>query len=1573
MGIIEGALQFATSLPGFGVGVIRGTQNMLESLQQPTNLSDLYNAFMGGLEEGAEMLEPATYKPHIPEAELVGATAMAPWTGAQMALNKIADDPIYDSYPNLKGYLKFSGFVGGAKLMGKLYHPKLTKGLKNNITDISEQAMKMREAHELVGEIPEGALKSLRLKELEIQERGIHEKLAVLENKIQRPKTLEELGVKKVEREVPELTKRLEGRTPYTAKVGKKPKAAAAEKGLAKDVGKSYQVKPGEVSKEELGVPSKKDKAWRPPLFEFERGKESTTEQKLKTKLVEIRKEKNQVEKRVKRRFDLGRDTYEMNIGGKTKIVKATPKGFEEVKGEVKKEPLDLFKEKEKEVTAEFRGWQENVPGKPPIALYNVKGGKFDKSTVTKHTLETEGIKVPEPTEPAPKVVKIEQKKKKASGLRIMKKVEKAKEEKVVEFPKEVIEQKDIRAKKRKQISKPKKEVLKNVKDKLTSKELNLMDTIDPDVLIDSLIKNKMSSQRAESIVEDMSVVFMESKKPIKTFAQFEERLSKDLLFSKEDISLIKKSIPAATLKGDITELTKEARKVGEIFDSALSKKGRKKAPVIEMKKKKKKIEKLPGRVMSKEEVKTKLLAARKKSTVAESKLSPREYQEKYPEKTVHEDWDKANSPRFVFEGAGDILRELQKNYPDPGYVKEKLRRIHNFFKEKHPDDTMVAVKKYAPIKLKRLIEQYKGQPTISKPELMAKKAILALLEERTSEAKKLYADIEKNISTWAKSKRPKVTKVPPEATGLTEEVRAALEAAEEETILETFGFQTAYEKATEWTKSVKEGRETKVRESVDKMREDYLTPVKGNPLDRAAINYLRSETYSDYLKGMPSIGELKPNEVFRYDPTSEEYIATYKTKEGKVKPALRQSGYYALPEFADAFDKTMDIGKLTAAWTDPTRMLEQLDQGKWGGMAQKHILWPTRMTVQAKLRWSDRHKADLNEIFEKHKITSGRKRKAAGDILEQIDNERLNIPVNDLLQIKEIKEAVKRYKPKTQATIVEGTKSLRGLLNKLLDEENKARVLRGQKAIPYRKFYRTWIMEANLWAKLSGQRIKPKEIMESPEMPDFIKPNNAFISHAERRTGLLAEYHKERDIGLLLSDYIETAAKDIFDTNIVHNNKIHTSVLRGKGLENAANAIDSWTAEAFAGISPRLTRWAKETIPPAIRGTALKIRRNLTRAVFPLNWTWNAFIQTSSSGITYARYGNKATLAGLKYFTPTMRRAIKQNAYSGIIKRRWGGKTHYQDIQNSILKNKRLDAKPIEKAEDFANFLTSAVEDALTGHAISAAYYDGKTRLNLKGRELWEYASEGGAKTQSMYNYQDLPGLLRAKEVGTLMPFQTFAFEVFNTVREMNIPVIRRVIGKTGLYETMNASSVAGKALLSKRLMMIARWTAAIAVTNAVVEKAIGRKPWVLSSFLPFLGYILGGKMVTGYPGRGPDFTPKRYIDDFRRGITDVLVSEDFMKLRKWAIKYHALAGVQIERMIEGIEAVSKEGRVKDIKGRMLYKIKTEDYLKALIMGPTRTEAARKYYEKRDQGSSLLEKLRKKKKTSNISVTVGD
>jgi hypothetical protein len=577
---------------------------------------------------------------------------------------------------------------------------------------------------------------------------------------------------------------------------------------------------------------------------------------------------------------------------------------------------------------------------------------------------------------------------------------------------------------------------------------------------------------------------------------------------------------------------------------------------------------------------------------------------------------------------------------------------------------------------------------------------------------------------------------------------------------------------------------------------------------------------------------------------------------------------------------------------------------------------------------------------------------RAAGDIIEYVSNKNAwDGDVASILKIKEVDRMLRRFRPKEKVEIVEATQELRKLYTKLFKQQNAARKLRGQKEIPFRQFYRQHVIKQSLWSKVFGLRKKPSHVMDRPELPDFIRPDKPFAPHELPREGGLKDYHKQRNIIKLMADYIDAPGKDIFDTNTIHNLKIHAAVARNRGLPIAADALETFAAERFAGVSPMPTRLARKILPETPRRAILGVRRNLTRAVFPLNWTWNTFIQTSSAGITFARYGTKANVAGLKYFfNPQMRRFVRKNAYSSIVKSRYGGRLAYQDVQGGIVRNKKLQGSRIERVEDFANSLTSALEDALTGHAISAAHYKGK-KLGLKGRALLEYASDGGAKTQSMYNYQDVPGILASKYTGALFPFQTFAFEVMNTVREMAPKTLRKFTGRAGAYETVAARSAEGRALTSKRLAAFARFMGAVVVTNAVVEKAIGRKPWQLASFLPIIGPLL-----TGYQGYAP-MLPQQYVIQFKRGLRDIVVYNDFTKMRKWVISYHLPAGLQINRVYDGIQA-SAEGRVKDVRDRTLFKVTgTSEKAKAITMGPYRTEAGKEYTKKRRESRSFFKK----------------
>jgi hypothetical protein len=399
----------------------------------------------------------------------------------------------------------------------------------------------------------------------------------------------------------------------------------------------------------------------------------------------------------------------------------------------------------------------------------------------------------------------------------------------------------------------------------------------------------------------------------------------------------------------------------------------------------------------------------------------------------------------------------------------------------------------------------------------------MPLLKPQELEPGSYKPEATKHILEQLKKPREAIEVKPGEAKGITSEL------------------QTVYEKIT---KAVKREAPEEVRREVQKTKDIVLTPTKGNALDKANTVFLRTEDVKQFFDAMPAIGELSPKEIVRFDKELGKTIATL----DKNKPALRQSGFYALQEFADSLAKVKDISKLDAMWADPIRLMQGIDQGRFGGPVQQHILWPAHRSILAKLRWVDIGKSKLAEWQEKWGITSGKKNEVVGDVIEFINEKTSKIETSKLLQNKELSQYLTKFKPDEQIDIVAGAKELRVFFNQLLEQQNIARRLRKQDPIKFRENYRPWIIKANLWNRLAGLKQRPKEIMESPEMPDFIFPNKPFNPRAEARVGLLGKYPKERNITRLMSDYIETAAKDIFDTNVVHHNKIYAAVLRSRG-----------------------------------------------------------------------------------------------------------------------------------------------------------------------------------------------------------------------------------------------------------------------------------------------------------------------------------------------------------------------------------------------------------------------------------------
>jgi hypothetical protein len=746
----------------------------------------------------------------------------------------------------------------------------------------------------------------------------------------------------------------------------------------------------------------------------------------------------------------------------------------------------------------------------------------------------------------------------------------------------------------------------------------------------------------------------------------------------------------------------------------------------------------------------------------------------------------------------------------------------------------------------------------------------------------------------------------------------------------------------------------------------EMFEPVEGSRIDEAASAYLRTKHWPDYIEGM--------------GPASKDF---------PVHPSF-------------AAQPMRNIGAFTRYMTDSTRTLQAMDQGVFGDAAQKYIGWTTRRTDLAGKEFAKTYKTAHRKLQEEYEMVASlgeeltpgigplrehgtfnrtqMLRGLAGDVLEEISPNDVIVPVRELLARPNIARWLKKITPEEQVQVVGYAQKARIFLDDLFVKQNQARVARGQDPIPYIEKYRPWIKERNIWSRMGFGKESAQRFGEKAEIPDFITPKAWFNPRAQQRAGGLQNYWKERDLGKLIDDYVETATKDIFNTNIIQNAKPYIKNLRDRKLGGSAKAIEGWIMETYAGVKPPISKYAikGEAAVGEFLGTSIPIRRgifairkNLARAVFPLNWVWNLTTQSASIANTYMRYGATRTIQGLSYIGDSaVRREVLDNAYGAKVKQWRSGRAAYQEAGRESIAE--IERKPIEKVEDFANYFTNKLEENLTGVSTQAARKEAES-MGLTGRAMWEYASEGGSKTQSMYNIADVPTLLRAPEVGSVVPFQTFSFNMMNDVLETLpyiVPERLRVgayagvrlpsgqIGKTGIAGTTQYKLLGRTVTVQNRLKALARWTAGITVFAIVADNVMGRQPWKLSSFIPFFGLLTNGAGV-GNPYNDP--LMYKYFADFRKGVQAYTKYGNWEKLRTWVIGYHMLGGTQVNKTIKGIEAVA-DGRVTDVRGETLFEtdppgrglwglIPSEhegkwDAFKAITQGPYAVTEGRKYKE---------------------------
>lgn len=707
-------------------------------------------------------------------------------------------------------------------------------------------------------------------------------------------------------------------------------------------------------------------------------------------------------------------------------------------------------------------------------------------------------------------------------------------------------------------------------------------------------------------------------------------------------------------------------------------------------------------------------------------------------------------------------------------------------------------------------------------------------------------------------------------------------------------------------------------REALEHIDVHFFHADGSNPLDIAATAAWKLGSISEYVR-------LLPPDI--YDNVSKEFEDA---------------------DFADVAEWNLNT-------MDTIRAFSAIDKGYFGGVARRKILSPTERLHMAYFNVYGAYelkylKLEQDTGFTRPAWYKFRRRKEFHNdtfaLMENMSQEASTMDTAELLQRDAIKEVVKDYPAEMQTNMIDWAKGLRTLWDEMLTDQNSVRVKLGLEPIEYRENYVSWVYQPNLWSRLLGMRLKPDFVKETAIAPDFIKPTEPFVAHELAREGGLAGYTKITDVRKLFLDYADTACRDMFFTPIVMNVKAHARVLASKGFKAPSQWMLDWAIESYAGMPSFISRAFRKSAFAFLRRPLVALRRNLTRAVFPLNWTWNFAVQTSSIALTTGQYGLKNTVMGTQYlWNPKIRKLINDDCFSYIIKRRAEGSIVYQDLGATISRYQYIGRTPLQTVETVANYLTRAIESNITGVSCYAAYLKGQ-KMGLKGRTLIDYASEGGAKTQSMYNVQNVPGTIRSPEVGAIFPFQTFCFEAMNFARELT--GIKRF--RAGAYETIAADSIEGQALLKNRFKHFLEFMAAVYVMNTVGDLAIDRRPWQPTSFIPFVGI-----MMSGLDPYNPWYYPMpiRYITECKRGITDVFEYGDWDRLRAWTLRYHTLGGVQISRTIDGIIA-SIEGEVRDVSGEVMYELEDKplEYIKAITMGPYQTEAGREFRDRVFEGA---------------------
>ena len=178
---IKGGLDIVLSMPGFLVGLVDASSNVVKEsidqivLGQTFNLEEIYNKAAEGMERSMKFFEPGkelVLGKMTPERDLASQVIMAPIGTLSMAGHKVANWEGFKDYPNIRGAARFAGDISGFLAMGMILHgPSRRAKFTKDIEDVVKGSEEIIAKEQAIEGIPNELIKQTQMKILEIQKK----------------------------------------------------------------------------------------------------------------------------------------------------------------------------------------------------------------------------------------------------------------------------------------------------------------------------------------------------------------------------------------------------------------------------------------------------------------------------------------------------------------------------------------------------------------------------------------------------------------------------------------------------------------------------------------------------------------------------------------------------------------------------------------------------------------------------------------------------------------------------------------------------------------------------------------------------------------------------------------------------------------------------------------------------------------------------------------------------------------------------------------------------------------------------------------------------------------------------------------------------------------------------------------------------------------------------------------------------------------------------------------------------------------------------------------------------------